>query len=74
MANEFDVPVSESVQTATKAVNAALVSVAGLAGLTVTLVSDGHFTGADVGTFVTALLSAVTVVGAVFQSRNKPKK
>lgn len=70
---DLGVPVSQTVLTASKAVNAALVSIAALAGVVVTLISDGTLSGSDVGTLITAVLGAVTTVGTVFQTENKPK-
>lgn len=69
---DFELEVGEPVQTAAKAVNAALVSLGGLVALFVTLSTDG-LSGADVGSLVTAAVSAVVAVGAVFQTENKPK-
>jgi hypothetical protein len=70
---DFSVDVPEKVLDASKAVNAALVSLGGLAAVTVGLLADGSFTGADAGTLVTAVLAAATAVGTVFRTTNKPK-
>lgn len=73
MANEFEVEVPEKVKDASKAVNAALVSLGGLTGLLVTLLADGVLSGADVGSLATAVLAAATTVLAVFRTSNKVK-
>lgn len=73
MANEFEVEVPEKVKDASKAVNAALVSLGGLTGLLVTLLADGVLSGADVGSLATAVLAAATTVLAVFRTSNKDK-
>lgn len=72
--SDFEVEVPEKVQTASKAVNSALVSLGGLTALVVTLLSDGVLSGSDVGTLVTAALGVVVTVGTVYQTQNKDKK
>lgn len=70
---EPGVPVPEKVSTAAKAINAGLVSLAGLAGLVYTLTADGSVSGTDVGAFVAAVLSALAGVGVVYQTQNRVK-
>jgi hypothetical protein len=73
--NEMDlsVPVPEPVQTAAKAVAATLTSAAGVVALFLTAVGDGSVSWAEGGTLLTAVLTGVATVSAVWAKSNKPK-
>lgn len=68
---KVDVP--EPVMSSAKAVAAAVPTVAGLVALFVSQVADGSMSGAEGWTFAGAVVTAVTTIVAVFQTRNKVK-
>jgi len=70
---DLQVPVPEQVTTAAKAVAATLASAAGVLALFITSVSDGSVSWAEGGTLLTAVLTAVATVSAVFGVKNQPK-
>jgi hypothetical protein len=70
---DLKVPVPEPVYTAAKAVWAAGTSAAGVLALFITSVADGSISWAEGGTLLTAVLTAVATVGAVFGAKNKRK-
>lgn len=66
-----NVPVSKNVQSAAKAVAATLASLSGLVALFLTAAGDGSVSAAEGGTLLTAALTAVATVVAVYTKRNK---
>ena len=70
---ELEVPVPEEVRTAAKSVAATLTSLAGVVALFITAVGDGSVSWAEGGTLLTAVLTAVATVGAVWRTKNKVK-
>lgn len=70
---ELEVPVPEVVQTSAKAVAATLTSLAGVVALFLTAVGDGSVSWAEGGTLLTAILTGVATVGAVWGKKNHPK-
>lgn len=70
---ELQVPVPDQVVTGAKAVAATVTSFLGVLTLFLTAVGDGSVSWAEGGTLLTAVLTAVATVGAVWRTENKPK-
>lgn len=70
---ELQVPVPEQAVTAAKSVAATLTSLAGVVAVFLTAVGDGSVSWAEGGTLLTAVLTGVATVAAVWRTENKPK-
>jgi hypothetical protein len=68
------VPVSEPVQTATKAVNTSLVLTAGWLALVVKAFADGSISWDEGYEVIGAAIVATGSIYATWKSRNKPKR
>lgn len=71
--DDLKVDVPDQVVTAAKSVAATVTSLAGVLALFLTAVGDGSVSWAEGGTLLTAVLTAVATVGAVWRVENKPK-
>ena len=68
-----NVPVSEPVQTAAKAVAATITTAAGVVALFVASIADGMLSWTEGGNLIGAVVAAGGTVAAVWKTRNKPK-
>lgn len=71
---EVQVPVSEMVYKATKAVTASITTTLAVVGLFATQISDGNLTWSEGGTLIGAVVGAVATVAAVWRVPNEVKR
>lgn len=71
---EVQVPVSEVVYKATKAVTASITTTLAVVSLFATQISDGNLTWSEGGTLIGAVVGAATTVAAVWRVPNEVKR